>query len=57
MSLAQVPIQNWSGALAEVFFEAYDKGCFGVITTHYANIKTRAAKLPEAQQRQHAFQP
>ena len=37
------------GALAEVFFEElYDKGCFGVITTHYANIKTRAAKLPEA---------
>jgi DNA mismatch repair protein MutS2 len=32
-----------------VFFEElYDKGCFGVITTHYANIKTRAAKLPEA---------
>ena len=37
------------GALAEVFFEdLYDKGAFGVITTHYANIKTRAAKLPEA---------
>jgi DNA mismatch repair protein MutS2 len=37
------------GALAEVFFEElYDKGAFGVVTTHYANIKTRAAKLPEA---------
>jgi DNA mismatch repair protein MutS2 len=37
------------GALAEVFFEdLYDKGAFGVITTHYANIKARAAKLPEA---------
>lgn len=37
------------GALAEVFFEElYDRGAFGVITTHYANIKTRAAKLPEA---------
>jgi DNA mismatch repair protein MutS2 len=37
------------GALAEVFFEElYDKGSFGVVTTHYANIKTRAAKLPEA---------
>ena len=37
------------GALAEVFFEElYGKGAFGVITTHYANIKTRAAKLPEA---------
>ncbi len=37
------------GALAEVFFEElYDRGCFGVITTHYANIKTRAAQMPEA---------
>jgi DNA mismatch repair protein MutS2 len=37
------------GALAEVFFEElYERGAFGVITTHYANIKTRAAKLPEA---------
>ena len=37
------------GALAEVFFEElYDRGAFGVVTTHYANIKTRAAKLPEA---------
>jgi DNA mismatch repair protein MutS2 len=37
------------GALAEVFFEElYDKGVFGVVTTHYANIKTRAAQLPEA---------
>lgn len=37
------------GALAEVFFEElYERGCFGVITTHYANIKTRAAQLPDA---------
>jgi DNA mismatch repair protein MutS2 len=37
------------GALAEVFFEElYGRGAFGVITTHYANIKTRAAALPEA---------
>jgi len=37
------------GALAEVFFEAlYAKGSFGVITTHYANIKTRATQMPEA---------
>lgn len=37
------------GALAEVFFEElYAKGCFGVITTHYANIKSRAAQLTEA---------
>ena len=38
------------GALAEVFFEKiYEAGCFGVITTHYANIKLRAAQLPEAE--------
>lgn len=37
------------GALAEVFFETiYDEGCFGVITTHYSNIKLKAAQLPEA---------
>jgi DNA mismatch repair protein MutS2 len=37
------------GALAEVFFEElYQRGCFGVITTHYANIKSRAAQLPHA---------
>lgn len=37
------------GALAEVFFETiYRKGFFGVITTHYSNIKLRAAKLDES---------
>ena len=37
------------GALAEVFFEElYGKRVFGVITTHYANIKTRASQMPEA---------
>ena len=37
------------GALAEVFFETiYKDGCFGVITTHYANIKLKASALPEA---------
>ena len=37
------------GALAEVFFEKiYQEGCFGVITTHYSNIKLRAAQLEEA---------
>jgi len=37
------------GALAEVFFETiYEEGCFGVITTHYSNIKLKAAELPEA---------
>jgi DNA mismatch repair protein MutS2 len=37
------------GALAEVFFEElYKRGVFGVITTHYANIKSRAAELSRA---------
>ncbi|MFM9985569.1 MAG: endonuclease MutS2, partial [Flavobacteriales bacterium] len=37
------------GALAEVFFEElYRKKSFGVITTHYGNIKLRAADLPNA---------
>jgi DNA mismatch repair protein MutS2 len=37
------------GALAEVFFETlYDKKCFGVITTHYGNIKLKADELDEA---------
>ena len=37
------------GALAEVFFETlYDKNCFGVITTHYGNIKLKADELEQA---------
>ena len=37
------------GALAEVFFEElYKKKGFGVTTTHYANIKTRATSMSEA---------
>lgn len=37
------------GALAEVFFETlYNKKCFGVITTHYGNIKLKADKLKNA---------
>ncbi len=37
------------GALAEVFFEElYNRGVYGVITTHYANIKSRAAELKQA---------
>jgi DNA mismatch repair protein MutS2 len=37
------------GALAEVFFEElYSKGSFGVITTHYGNIKLKADELDEA---------
>ena len=37
------------GALAEVFFEKlYAKKCFGVITTHYGNIKLKADQLRNA---------
>ena len=37
------------GALAEVFFETlYNKKSFGVITTHYANIKLKASILRNA---------
>lgn len=34
------------GALAEIFLEEfYDKGAFGIITTHYANLKVLADEL------------
>lgn len=37
------------GALAEVFFEyLYNKKAYGVITTHYSNIKLKAADLRNA---------
>jgi DNA mismatch repair protein MutS2 len=37
------------GALAEVFFEElYKRKSFAVITTHYANIKLKADRLPQA---------
>ncbi len=37
------------GALAEVFFEElYNRKSFGVITTHYSNIKLKAAQLRNA---------
>lgn len=37
------------GALAEVFFEIlYQTKCFGVITTHYGNIKLKADELKNA---------
>ena len=37
------------GALAEVFFEElYNRRSFGVITTHYGNIKLKAAQLRNA---------
>jgi DNA mismatch repair protein MutS2 len=37
------------GALAESFFESlYRKKIFGILTTHYSNIKSRAVQLPEA---------
>ncbi|MBT8274414.1 MAG: DNA mismatch repair protein MutS [Bacteroidia bacterium] len=38
------------GALAEVFLEAfYDRNAFGIITTHYANLKLLASELPYMQ--------
>ncbi len=37
------------GAMAEVFFEElYNKKAYGVITTHYSNIKLKADKLQNA---------
>ena len=37
------------GALAESIFEAfYNRKCYGVITTHYANIKLKADRLKNA---------
>lgn len=37
------------GALAEVFFEElYNRKSYAVITTHYANIKLKADRLPQA---------
>ena len=37
------------GALAEVFLEEfYNKGAFGVVTTHYTNIKVKVEELDEA---------
>ena len=41
---------KWSelgGALAETFLEVfYERGAYGVITTHYANLKLLANELP-----------
>jgi len=35
------------GALAEAFLEVfYDRGAYGIITTHYANLKALADELP-----------
>ena len=37
------------GALAEAFLEVfYERGAYGVITTHYANLKLLANELPHA---------
>jgi len=36
------------GALAETFLEVfYEKGSYGILTTHYANLKKLANELPE----------
>ena len=40
--------QVGSGTGGAWCFEGDEHGAFAVITTHYANIKTRAAQLPEA---------
>ena len=38
------------GALAETFLEVfYDRGAFGIITTHYSNLKLLANELPHIQ--------
>jgi DNA mismatch repair protein MutS2 len=37
------------GALAETFLETfYERGAYGIITTHYANLKALADELPHA---------
>ncbi|APG59540.1 endonuclease MutS2 [Christiangramia salexigens] len=36
------------GALAETFLEVfYEKGSYGILTTHYANLKKLASELPD----------
>ena len=47
-NLAQARTRSWEVPWRSVFEELYERGVFAVITTHYANIKTRAAQLPEA---------
>ena len=38
------------GALAEIFLEVfYERGAFGIITTHYSNLKLLANELPHIQ--------
>jgi DNA mismatch repair protein MutS2 len=34
------------GALAEIFEEFYHREAFGIITTHYSNLKLLANELP-----------
>lgn len=46
------------GALAETFLEVfYDKGAYGVITTHYANLKMLANELEAASNANMLFDP
>jgi DNA mismatch repair protein MutS2 len=47
MSLAQVLIQSW-WALAEIFLREFHREAFGIITTHYSNLKILANELPFA---------
>jgi DNA mismatch repair protein MutS2 len=45
------------GALAEIFLEVfYERKAFGVITTHYANLKLLASELPHATNANMQFQ-
>jgi DNA mismatch repair protein MutS2 len=47
MNLEPVQDPELGGALAEIFLEVfYERQSFGVITTHYANLKLLATELP-----------
>lgn len=44
------------GAMAEVFLETFhEKGAYGIITTHYANLKVLANELPNVKNANMAF--
>ena len=46
------------GALAETFLEVfYEKGAYGVITTHYSNLKMLANELEAASNANMLFDP
>jgi DNA mismatch repair protein MutS2 len=45
MNLVLVPPRT-GGALAEIFLRTYHREAFGIITTHYSNLKILANELP-----------